>query len=70
MEEQITEESEEPESETKKVQELAEQVKACVIEGQGCKDLSSKFNDAAKELGIDFDQLLDQVFDLVAREKG
>lgn len=63
--------SEVPEAETKTLQEqLAEQVNACVIERKTCENLGSKLDDAAKELGIGLDELIDQVFVLVARKEG
>ena len=64
--------SEVPEAETKTVQEqLAEQVNACVIERKTCENVGSKFDDAAKELGIGLDELIDQVFEIIAcKEEG
>ncbi len=60
-----------PEAETKTVQEqLAEQVNACVIERKTCENLGSKLDDAAKELGIGLDELIDQVFEIIARKEG
>ena len=54
------------EVETKTVQEeLADLVRGCVIEGKSCRDLSTRFTEASKELGISFDKLLDAVFELV-----
>lgn len=58
--------SEALEIETKTVQqELADLVRGCVIEGKSCRDLSTRFTEASKELGISFDKLLDAVFELV-----
>ena len=55
-----------PEVETKTVQEqLAQHVKACFIEGKGCKGLGNKFDEVAKELNIEVDELIDEVFELV-----
>lgn len=69
-EEQVTEASEAPEVETKTVQEqLADQVNACVIERKTCENLGSKLDDAAKELGIGLDELIDQVFEIIARKE-
>ena len=72
LEEQVTEASEVPEAETKTVQEqLAEQVKACLVERNSCENLGSKFDDTAKELGIGLEELIDQVFEIIAgKEEG
>ena len=62
---------EQPEVETKSVQEqLAEQVRICVVEGRNCKDLGSKLDEVAKELGIEVNELIDQVFEIVTRREG
>lgn len=63
--------SERQEVETKSVQkQLAELVKACVLESRSCEDLGTKFTEAAKELGIGFNELLDMVFEIVTRKEG
>lgn len=65
------EQPEAPEAETKSVQEqLADLVKGCVVEGKDCINLGSKFDEAAKELGIGFDELLDQVFEIITPKGG
>ena len=70
-EEQVTEASEVPEIETKTVQEqLAEQVKACVVETRSCEDLGAKFDKVATELGIGLDELINQVFEIIAGKEG
>lgn len=51
-------------------QQLAQEVKDCVIEGKSCKGLGSKLDEVAKELGIGFVELIDQVFKLIDREEG
>lgn len=62
-------EAEQPEiqePETLSVQDqLADLVKGCVVEGKSCEDLGTKFDEAARELGIGFDELLDQVFEII-----
>lgn len=58
------------EVETTKVQELAEQVKACVVETRSCEDLGTKFDTVATELGIGVDDLINQVFEIIARKEG
>ena len=71
QEEQVTEVSEVPEAETKTVQEqLAEQVKACVVETRSCEDLGTKFDTVATELGIGVDDLINQVFEIIAHKEG
>lgn len=71
LEEQVTEASEAPEAETKTVQErLADEVKSCVLESRNCEGLGGKLEDTAQELGIGLDELLDQVFEIIARKEG
>lgn len=53
---------------TETVQELAELVKSCVVEGKTCEHLGRKFDDIAKELGIGFNELLDRVFEIARKQ--
>lgn len=58
------------EAEAKTVQEeLAEQVKACVVESKSCEGLGSQFDDAAKKLHIRVDDLIEDVFEIVTRKE-
>ena len=54
------------EVETTTVKELAEQVKACVIESRSCESLGSKIDKTAKDLGISVEDLINRVFRLIS----
>lgn len=65
----MTEEQKIPESEQIAMtvkERLANRIKNCTIEGQDCHGLGKEFDEASKELGITFDQLIDEVFALVS----
>ena len=62
--EEITSEAQEVETKTVQ-QELAEQVKSCMSGGGSCGGLGSKFDEAAEELGIEVNELIDQVFEII-----
>lgn len=49
---------------------LAQQVKTCLLQSQSCKGLGNKFQEVAEELGVGFDELLDEVFELATAEEG
>ena len=69
LEEQVTEQEAEPETtpEIEAMEQLAQEVKTCVLKSKSCGGLGNKFQEVAKELGIGFDELIDQVFEIIAR---
>lgn len=64
--------SEALEAENKTVQErLADEVKSCVLESRNCEGLGGKLEDIARDLGIGLDELINQVFEIIAgKEEG
>lgn len=51
-------------------EQLAQEVKACVIEGKNCRGLGDKFDEVARKLGVPVDELIDGVFELAKAEEG
>jgi len=61
---------EQPVQELAPKEKLIQQLKTCVIEGDSCKGMGDKIRSTAEELGVSFDELLDEVFDeLASKEK-
>ena len=48
---------------------LIQQLKTCVIAGDSCKGMGDKIRSTAEELGVSFDELLDEVFDTLANKE-
>ena len=51
-------------------EELVQQIRTCVIDGDSCKGLGDKLRDTAKELDISIEELIDEVFDQLACQEG
>ena len=51
-------------------EELVQQIKTCVIDGDSCKGIGDKLRDTAKELDISIEELIDEVFDQLGCQEG
>ena len=60
---------EQPAQELSPKEKLIQQLKTCVITGDSCKGMGDKIRSTAEELGVSFDELLDQVFDTLANKE-